>query len=95
MLHPRRRALRVGATRRGAARAAIGGGSSTSYPPSVPAGGFEGGSGMISGDPASMNGRKIEYSTRRRSPLWNNGQKNPYIGVQRKNQPAAAATRDR
>ena len=33
---------------------------------------------------------KIEYGTRRRSPLWNN-QLCPYIGVRRKNQPSAAA----
>eukprot|EP01047_Picozoa_sp_COSAG01_P013032 COSAG01_NODE_602_length_14953_cov_60.675980_9_plen_1533_part_00 len=44
---------------------------------------------MISRDPSNMAGPKIEYGTRRRSPLWGNTQKCPYIGVRRKNQPAA------
>ena len=44
---------------------------------------------QISRDPTNSHGTKIEYGTRRRSPLWNN-QLCPYIGVRRKNQPSAA-----
>ena len=45
---------------------------------------------QISRDPDNPRGAKIEYGTRRRSPLWTN-QLAPYIGVRRINQPPAAA----